>query len=364
MWFKEELGGRGNMKLIAEDCVKVDDKLYLFCRDYNLFYSINLLDGELVLEGGLPYIKFMCKQLCRKMLYWNGYLIFVPYNAALIYMYHVFDREWQELSFEKDQFGRTDWLFFQAILQNNILFIFGGKYSKIIKINLETKEIEYFEVFQDVYKNIKDKDDVFLRGGYVKQNGAYLFPLAISNHILQIDLSTLAYQLYRVGNETDLYSGIAWDGQSFWLSPRRVGDIIRWDDEKGVERYKLPEIYEDDNIYFSGIYIDKDEIFLPALHSDKSVRMDIKKGSLNVEKRSYAFVKNNDGYNCKFMLNGTLFFEEGSFKKQFACEITDVILARYFNDNSVKVSADVDKGIVREDDNISLAIFCQSIVNR
>ena len=56
-----------------------------------------------------------------------------------------------------------------------------------------------------------------------------LMPLCNANAVLEFDMEEEKSEIYVVGKEGDSYSGICYDGEFYWLSPRHGGSIIKWD---------------------------------------------------------------------------------------------------------------------------------------
>ena len=49
-----------------------------------------------------------------------------------------------------------------------------------------------------------------------------------NNHVGRFNLDDYSWEWYSIGKEVYRYSGIAWDGKSFWLAPRYIGNIVKW----------------------------------------------------------------------------------------------------------------------------------------
>lgn len=343
------------MKLIAEDCINVGEKLYLFCRDYNLFYSINLDTKNIRLEGSIPNQQFQQEQLCRKMVFYKNEIYFIPYNMeCVLYIYNLIKKTWRKINIDTDDTRKNDWLFLQAILVDDTMFLFGGKYSKIVRIDLIKGAVEYIAIPD---KRITNEDMLF-RGNYIQRGDFLWFPSAKSNDIFEFDIKTLAYKWIEVGNDSDRYAGIFGNGDLFWLAPRKNGDILCWDGKNDIRRFPLPNEYEKECIYFLGIFQENKNLILPALHSNLSLVIDRDTYEMKIESKSYSFVKKEDNVLYKFDLESNLYINN---HMEIYCAISAKKLSEYLLEKNIKCKL-VDKMCV-EKEKMPLSIFLKAVID-
>lgn len=341
------------MKLIAEDCIKVREKLYLFCRDYNLFYSINLYTRIIELEGSIPNQQFQQEQLCRKMVFYKDEIYFIPYNMeCAVYIYNLINKTWRKIDLVTDETMHNGWLFLQAVLVEDIMFLFGGKYPKIVRIDLINEDVEYISISGEKITN----DDVLFRGSYIRRGDFLWLPSAISNSIFEFDVKTLAYNWIEVGNESDRYAGILYDGNLFWLAPRKKGDILCWDGKDSIKRFSLPNEYGEEPVYFTGIFRDGENFIFPALHLDLSLVIDSNTYEMKIEAKSYSFVKNEYDILYKFDMDSNLYVKD---LMEVHCVIPDTQLSKYIFESDVKCKL-VNKRCF-ENEKMPLSIFLKAI---
>ena len=77
----------------------------------------------------------------------------------------------------------------------------------------------------------------------MKENWLYT-PILQTNQILKLELETGSYELISVGDRENQYVGIVWDGDAFWLAPRKNGVYVKWDGYHQVIEYSLPSEFD------------------------------------------------------------------------------------------------------------------------
>lgn len=104
----------------------------------------------------------------------------------------------------------------------------------------------------------------------------------IDNRVLIVDIDKDTFGWRTVGKNVYRYSGIAYDGEQFWLAPRKEGNVLVWDGADECREIKIPQrknanylgiIYYDGKFCMSGqsacgnITIDKNtgEIFTDSI---------------------------------------------------------------------------------------------------
>ena len=65
----------------------------------------------------------------------------------------------------------------------------------------------------------------------------------MTNKVVRLNLETKDFQLYSIGNNDAAFSGIAYDGEVFYLSPRRTDAVIVWDGKDKVREIDIDKYY-------------------------------------------------------------------------------------------------------------------------
>lgn len=295
--------------LIAEDCIQIDGKLLFVARDVNVIFSLDLKNGEIKLMDSIPEEDFFSNRLSAKIVRWKQQLLFVPFNAKKIWIYHQDTREWNGLLLKLVDNKDIPLKMFQAIPYQNKIFLVGSNYPAIVCVDMETEMLTYFDrVYDCLEDRRKDLGDCYVRCDYVQINDCFYMASALANKVLKFDMSNCQYLWAEVGNDTNRYSGIVWDGSNFWLAPRQNTAIVKWDGEREVAEYPLPSGFEKECIHFLGAVYDGIQIIMPGMEGSKTIRFTEKYAEIpTVWSEQYSFYKRiNDNYIVSQTVNGYL----------------------------------------------------------
>ena len=277
--------------LFAHKCAYQDGKLYCFA-NFNLLFSIDLQDGTIELMDAVPEENILSNYLFGSMNIWNNKVILGPNMAKKIWIYDLTSRHWESLSvnlsINGDESLETGKIH-QIYTYKNLIYMIGSSYPAILCVDLENNSCDYIE---DPYKEVKDRHpDInfyyFLIHGVQLENNLYLAS-SLDNYVLKFDMETRKHQWIKVGNDNYVYSGITWDGSSFWLSPRLNCDIVRWD---GKEKTKIiplpPELKPAVQTYTWAACYDDDHVIFPCMSHPKSIVIDIQRDNFQILDQQY-----------------------------------------------------------------------------
>lgn len=306
------------MVLKAEDCVKVANDLYLICRDINIIYRINLNDKRIFLIDSIPEENIATRRACVKIVNWKNELFFIPFNSNKLWILNIITHVWRGIDIKKVS-GVNEALFFQAVLFEKHLFAIGSKYPAILDINLETGYIKYIS---KPYSEKKWKDILF-RCDYVQKNEYLYLASCISNEILIFNMKTYEYKWVPIGRKCNRYTGIIWDGNYFWIAPRRYTPIVRWNGEDETIEYQLPSNLETAEQGFIGIVLYKNCIMLPAISPAFSVMLPNRDPkAITIVDDSYYFFHKIGAHEYIYMdIDGKIHIESENINEVIDCQI-------------------------------------------
>lgn len=241
------------INLKAMNCAVNGNQLYFISSEFNLIYVLNLETNEFQLFDNLPQEKFMQNNLYGNIIYTSGEIFLIPACAENIWIYHIEKKAWNEVRLDENE-RKLQYKFLGAVLYQEYIYMLGHYYPGIMRLNINTKEIERIELPFLQTNNGREQDGYFNWDYVIKEDWLYL-PLLNSNHVLKLNLRTEAYDLISIGNCRNQYSGIVWDGNYFWLPPRKNTAYVRWDGDNEVKEYSLPKEFEKKQYYFGGAYV-------------------------------------------------------------------------------------------------------------
>lgn len=248
---------------------KFADEYICFARYFNLLFSIDRF-GNTKKLCTLP--EKQTQRLVECMLVWNENIIMIPAFAEKIYMYNTKTANLCAIELPTG-YTNMQFKFFNGIISGNTLLSIGAFFPGILVVDLQTKISTVIPVYKDKQEHRKKLNDCFTRKSFVYKERKLYIASAISNEVLIFDTDTYKFTWDKVGEEGNRYSGIDWDGETFWLAPRCGSSLVRWKENGIVQKYDLSDIYKSDT-NFAGIMCHKNKVLLYSLHSNKSICFD------------------------------------------------------------------------------------------
>ena len=133
-----------------------------------------------------------------------------------------------------DTYSNESRSFTSGCVVGDDIFFPSVQYPAIVKLNTVSKEISYYSDWIEKLGNlITDNEKMFFSGAIAVDNSIYL-AACCANAVVELNLKTLKSTVYEVGNESNRFGGICYDGEYFWLSPRHSTPVVKWSPDKGV----------------------------------------------------------------------------------------------------------------------------------
>lgn len=307
-------------KLLAEDYLKCGSKLYFVSKDTNIIYCIDSKSGEINFIDCIPEENIFGDRLCSKILMWNEEMIFVPVNAKKIWRYNTVTKEWYGVRLEK--YAQKKNKFFQAAVYKDNLFMFGCSCSAIFVLNLVTNQLVFIEKpFEYLNKEKEYFDDIYFKGDFVRCGAEIMLASCMDNSVMKFDMRTKKVIFYKVGNKKNQYSGIAWDGKHYWLSPRYKTPIVRWDGKEDVVELELPKEGLEAETGFLGVIVKHKELIIPGKKRYSIViNRNMEKFYMDIVPKAYIFYKKKEDEFLSIDPYGNLTFESSGKRYVFKCE--------------------------------------------
>ncbi len=316
------------MKVFFEDCVRVEDDLYFVCKDCNIICKLSIESGEIKTVSRIPEESACEWRLGAKIVSWNGFLYLAPMRAKKIWKYNIENKTWTGYDRKKLEKLNDYGDIFQAIRYKEKLFFIGCSYPAIIVLNLHNDELSYVTApFDFRMEMAKKKADCFFRTDYVQIDEYLYMASCIDNTVLKFNMDTYDYEYVEVGEEGNAYAGIDFDGENFFLSPRRNGNGVVWNFRTSeVRNIELPSLSKNAAV-FGGVICLANKVLFPACFSNDTVEIfydgeQIKK-VINIGKQ-YLFYKKID--ECTVVSldgDGQIVIDTPSRTFKYKCEMSD-----------------------------------------
>lgn len=344
------------MLLKSDTCVKVDNNIYLICRDINLIYKINLKKNKVFLYDTIPEENIFLKRLCAKIVYWNSELIFIPFNAKKIWILNMLTHKWDSIELKDISSCSGQALFFQAVIFQEHLFVIGSNYPAILNIDLKTRYIKYIS---EPYAKSNGKNILF-RCDYAQKEDCLYLASCIDNEILEFNMRTGEYKWIVVGKKSNKYVGIIWENNYFWIAPKYYNTLVRWNGKCEVMEYELPKEFRREGQEFIGIISYKNGFILKGgINSLSAVIPNREINSIYAIQDGYYFFQNFDKNEYIWMNKyGEIYIESGNVKQNINCQVEKKELNHYLK-KIVKDEIEWGFNLFQEDSVIDINMLCK-----
>lgn len=321
------------MILFAEDSIRVGERLFLFAKSFNMLFSIDIADGNITFLGGIPEERALLERGTCKLAYWKEQIIVVPLLLKKIWIYSLGNGSWKGIAIKDDRQKILKTRFRQALIENSFIYLIGGHYPAVLKMDLDTYRISYIEepFFLD---REKETEELYFRGDFAYREGKIYLASCRDNSVLALHLDTHAYERIEIGKTENRYSGITWDGSNYWLSPRLNTPIVKWDGKDQVTEYEIPFSKKKNEISYSGIVENNNQLIVPALaDSEADTIILTENGRMEFEHKRYTFYKKTkEGEYLSQDSGGNLIFiNEKGEKRNFSCVLTGEAFDNFFS---------------------------------
>lgn len=270
-----------------------DNKIWFSEWNCNELYYYDLDSKNVELFVKLETEETYGDRLFGAIIICNGYIYLFPFLGKNIYKINIVDRNVITIS----NFPVNGIL--SAHLYENHIFMISGQFPSFYDMDCETDEIRAYSQWGDMLNNVSLTDDnAYFRKTFLKDGKVYA-PLTKGNAIVVFDIMNKTFDVHIVGEKGDSFSSICYDGENFWLAPRKLNNIILWNEEKDFsKKYKFEDL---DMPSFGDIVLIHDEIYLLPFGGKNVIALD--KCTRNIKK-----VNNTDmGRVCKCIRDDMIF---------------------------------------------------------
>lgn len=256
-------------KIAIEDAVLLDNKLWFVLRDYKSLAVMDIRTKEtksyeIPSNGLYTQIKaFGSIALVGRKIY------LIPHLDKVLLQFDVDSEEFVEIGMDSSIIQNKDGLFMGVGIYQNYLFIMGADVPTIIRVNTLNNNVDYITDWcQMVEPLIFDSKDAYFRKQTVIIGDKLYVPFCNANAVLEIDCNSMQSVIHSMGEEKQGYSGICFDGEAIWLSPRRNGHLIKWHlNSNQIDSMQISGLKALGNVltYTGIIFYDKKILLLPMM---------------------------------------------------------------------------------------------------
>lgn len=231
-----------------------ENTLFFVSAEMNLIFKYSLENDS------ISFIDPPKENLTGKSLYGNIEVIdsdvyLIPFCANNLWKLCK-NGKWEEVVFP-DKSQKSQFLM-GTIKYGNILYVLGYEKAKILKLDVNNNTIENI--------TIGVEGDVDIEIGcfgydYEIVNEKIYLPVMCSNSIVEIDCNSDDIRVLDVPSRCRGYAGITYDGNGFWLAPRKGKYFVYVDALfEEIKEFKLPKEYKENEYYFGGALVNDNKI--------------------------------------------------------------------------------------------------------
>lgn len=286
------------------------------------------LFGSIILEDNIVYL--------------------IPFTATSMYKINLETKDYRKITFRsyKEKSEDNHYVkFLSAHKYENKIYMIPSTYPAIVEYDCETERMAYYDSWmQDIKRFIRFDEKSFFRKSLLIDKKIYI-PLCVGNAVLIFDLEKKQQIFKEVGSKKCSFSDICYDGQEFWLLPRRTGSFVRWNERLGKYKEIKNNICTSSSepVFNAIIYFDHKIIILLSgnnkvygIDSDKNEILEYNNYTLNNDSCLRHYKSNDMLYLFSFQSRKLYTYSESNGK--FDCESIK-IPKDYFVERQKRISA-------------------------
>ncbi len=288
-------------KVCVLDAVYFREQVWFSACYFNGLFALNRKTGKVEFSGQFPGEETNSWYLYSSAIAIDNRIYFIPFLAKTIAIFNVEKKTFSDIALDKKyvKSGKNRCLFMGTEKYKQYIFIFPVFGKCILRLNTENGQLVYITEWLNQIKDIVfDTEDGFFRQQCVIREEKIYVPFCNVNAVMELDCNTLITKIHVVGKKKVGYSGISFDGSSFWLSPRAYDHILKWNPNTNEkEEIRICSIKREVRPYaYVGILCLPDKVVI--YHSeDQKEWIDTSEKRVEIAEGNYSFVK-SDGEKC------------------------------------------------------------------
>ena len=328
-----------------------ENTLYFVSSEMNLIIKYSLEDDSISFMDP-PKENLMGKSLYGNIEVIGSDIYLIPFCANNLWKL-CWDGTWEEVVFPnkspKNQF------LMGTIKYGNILYVLGYEKAKILKLDMNNNTIENI--------TIGVEGDVDIEVGcfgydYEIVNEKIYLPVMCSNSIVEIDCNSDDIRVLDVPSCCRGYAGIAYDGNGFWLAPRKGKYFVYVDALfEEIKEFKLPKEYKENEYYFGGALVNDNKICFTSF-SGKNMEFNCDNPfDIRMYEPGFFYYKKLQNGGCIISENEgeTYYIDVKGIKRTLQLSVDNNMKFRYIKDNLYM------NPIIRENEDMGIDSFINMI---
>jgi hypothetical protein len=212
--------------------------------DYlNILYRYDKKNKEMECMGIIPAQNFWAYAGVAAN---NDKLYFAPlYKNNKISIFDTNQKNFEQIDSEDN--SKYDYNFNYTVSFKNFIYFVPHDFHSIMRLNTDTKKVEYFSEWMDEFSKLQVlklqyenwKDLKFFNFCVVGTEIALVMHRA--NAVMFFNMETGGYEIKSIGEKSEQYHGICFDGQNYYLSSLYKDYIVKWNRQSNeILKIKIP----------------------------------------------------------------------------------------------------------------------------
>jgi hypothetical protein len=284
-----KLDTENNVRIAYETCVKDAKGIWFPAYDHNGLYFMDQATEKIERIAKIPNEREYAIRLFSCIQRVEDYLILVPFRAKHITMYHITQKKFHQIPL-KDTFPEYKYMdrgvkFCFSYVNEEHVYMLPDFYPAIVDLNVRTGEIQYLF---DVVKELDERsvlDEPYITGITMDEEGIWVCS-GCSPVIVQLNFDATLKEVREIRNGTAGFHGILKNGTVIWLTPRKVGAVLKYEVDTGKEVVysSYPQGFEAKLIPFRAIFSYQKKLILMAVFANQVLLLDPQTGEMeNIE---------------------------------------------------------------------------------
>lgn len=259
----------GKFLLDFETVAFYDNKIWF--TDWNCnelyFYDLNTKNVELFVK--LENEETYSDRLFGAMIIRNNYIYLFPFKGKNIYKVNISTR-----SIITIELIQINGILSAHLYQNQIVMV-GCKFPCFYILDCETDELTSYFQWHNMLNGVSEtEDNAYFRKTILMDTKVYA-PFTKGNAVIVFDIIEKTFEVHIVGKAGNSYSSICFDGENFWISPRKKNNIIMWNKDTGCQmEYKINSV-DVGNYGFGDIVLINRKVYLLPYGGKNIVVLDL-----------------------------------------------------------------------------------------
>lgn len=229
-----ENGNLGRM-LKSYSLCDTKDYFYFISQGINALFRMDKTTKEVKFLGSFPDTManihgflYNAAALCGEKLY------FAPCTSNEIGVFDLNTEQFEKIPFRNPlQHKKTAsdlYAKFAAVSTcKKWVYFVGSYYPAILRYDTVTGEINYFDDWLEPLTKLLHKENFPYLSSCSVAGSVLLAASANANAVVEFDMESCVSTVHEVGSKENFYSGICFDGNSYWLAPYHGGAVVKWD---------------------------------------------------------------------------------------------------------------------------------------